>query len=319
MAAADELPPLHSRRFLFVTGKGGVGKTTVTAGLALAFAARGKRVLVAMGGAHERLSAILQTPAIGHDIVQLRERVWATKIEPERAIEEYGELVIKVRAVTRLVFESQYTHAFFRAAPGLYEWAMLGKAWYHTTEQSADGSARFDAVLFDAPSTGHALHMLRIPAVIMAVAPRGVLRRDAELAAQGLRDPARAGVVVVGWPEEMAVSETIELVEAVRNDLGMPVARLVLNGLLPQLFSSRERQALLAEPASGTGGRVDAGASPSAQLWAAATRRASREELQQRSCERLRRAVGVPMGTLPFLVEGAGTPEGAQQLADRLY
>jgi anion-transporting ArsA/GET3 family ATPase len=315
MSVRDEPLTLPARRFLFVTGKGGVGKTTVSAALALALAARGKRVLVAMGGAHERLSAILQTPAIGHDIVQLRERVWATKIDPERAIEQYGELVIKVRAVTRLVFENQYTHAFFRAVPGLYEWAMLGKAWYHSTEQGPDGSPRFDTVLFDAPSTGHALHMLRIPGVIVAVAPRGVLRRDAELAARNLRDPERAGVVVVSWPEEMAVTETIELMAALRTELGMPIARLLVNGVLPQLFSADERRALLAGPSPTSVGPRSTGRSPTQALLGAAERRASREELQQRSLTRLRGSLDLPIGTLPYLIEGAGTPDGVELLA----
>jgi len=318
MPARDEPPWPFSRRFLFVTGKGGVGKTTVSAALALALSARGMRVLVAMGGAHERLSAILQTPTIGHDLVQLRERVWATKIDPERSLEEYGEQVIKVRAVTRLVFENQYTHAFFRALPGLYEWAMLGKAWYHSTETGNDGSPRFDTVLFDAPSTGHALHMLRIPGVILGVAPRGVLRRDAELAARNLRDPERSGVVVVGWPEEMAVSETIELCAAIRTELGMPIARLVVNGVLAPLFAADERQALLAEPGAVAPGILGGDASPGRLLLGAVARRASREELQQRSLARLRRSVDVPIGTLPFLIEGAGTPDAVELLASRL-
>ncbi|MBW2459696.1 MAG: ArsA family ATPase, partial [Deltaproteobacteria bacterium] len=187
--------PLESRRFMFVTGKGGVGKTTVCAALALALAARGKRVLVAMCGAHERLSAILETPPIGHDIAAIADNVWATKIEPERALEEYGQLVIKVKAITRAVFGNQYTRGFFRAMPGLFEWAMLGKAWWHATEQLADGSPRFDCVLFDAPSTGHGLDMLRVPKVILDIVPPGVLRRDAERAWEMFRDPARCGVL----------------------------------------------------------------------------------------------------------------------------
>ena len=318
MPVRGEPPPLFSRHFLFVTGKGGVGKTTVSAAIALGFAARGKRVLVATGGAQERLSAILQTPAIGHDIVQLRERVWATRIDPRRAIEEYGELALKVKAITRLVFQHEYTHAFFRAVPGLYEWAMLGKAWYHSTELVQDGSPRFDAVLFDAPSTGHALHMLRIPRVILGVAPRGVLRRDAELAAENMRDPARAGVVVVAWPEEMAVSEALELVQAVGSELGMPIARVVVNGLLPPLFSAGERLTLLGQPGSGPPGQLGADRSPEAAVLAAAARRASREQLQERSLDRLRRSVDLPVATLPFVADGAGTPEAVELLASQL-
>src|SRR5205823_6566160 len=164
--------------FVFITGKGGVGKTTVTAALALALSARGKRVLVAMCGAHERLSAMLDTPPVGHDMVHVAPNVWASRIDPERAMQEYGAIVLKVKAVARLVFDNKYTHGFFRAVPGMHDWAMLGKAWWHTTEMVGD-EPRFDVVLFDAPSTGHGLDMLRVPKVILDIVPPGGLRRDA--------------------------------------------------------------------------------------------------------------------------------------------
>src|SRR5262249_60186474 len=129
---------------------------------------------------------------------------------------------------------------FCRAVPGLYEWSMLGKAWFHTTEVRADGSPRFDVVLLDAPATGHGLDMLRVPKVILDVVPPGVLRRDAETAWAMFRDARQSGVVVVTLPEEMPTTETIELVEDVR-ELGLPILELVINGVVPPLFSQIER------------------------------------------------------------------------------
>src|SRR5262245_47146854 len=163
---ADEL---GSRRFLFVTGKGGVGKTTVCGALALALAERGKRVLVTMCNAKERLSAILGTRPIGHDVVEAARNVYAVNILPERALEEYGAMVIKSQTVAKLVFDNRYVKAFFRAVPGLFEWSMLGKAWFHTTERTAGDRLAYDVVLFDAPATGHGLDMLRVPKVILDV------------------------------------------------------------------------------------------------------------------------------------------------------
>ena len=316
--SAGTRPPPPSRRFVVITGKGGVGKTTVAAALGVALASQGKRVLIAMCGAHERLSAMLRTPPIGHELSEIRERLWATQIAPARAMREYGELVIKVRPVTRLVFENQYTQGFFRAVPGLYEWAMLGKAWFHSTEERDDGSPRFDTVIFDAPSTGHALHMLRIPQVIVAVSPPGVLRRDAERAWQSFRDPSRTGVVVVTWPADMVVTETIELVNALRADLELPIVRLVINGTLPILFSAPEREALLRQSdllQLGLHGDVP---SPGDMALAAAARRASREQLQERSLERLSGALDVPCSLLPLLLERAGEREGIEKLATEL-
>jgi anion-transporting ArsA/GET3 family ATPase len=305
--------PLDSRRFLFVTGKGGVGKTTVCAALALALAGRGKRVLVTMCGAHERLSAIMGSPPIGHDIVEIADGVWATKISAERAMEEYGQLVIKMKALARAVFDNRYTNAFFRAVPGLHDWAMLGKAWYHTTETLPDGRNRFDVVLFDAPSTGHGLDMLRVPKVILDIVPPGVLRRDAEAAWEMFRDPVRSGVVVVSLPEEMPVTETIELVKTLRNELSLPVLRLVVNAVHEPLFSPVEREVLLGDQEL-----LDIAAKltkPGDRALAVAARRAAREALQARCVQRLDEELGIHRILLPYLLDGAGTWEGTRQLA----
>src|SRR5579863_8902109 len=124
---------LDDRRFLIVTGKGGVGKTTVCAAEALALAARGGRVLVAMCNAKERLSTMLGSELIGSDVKLVARNVWAVNIDPEKAVEEYGRMMLKVPALARALFDNRYTRTFFRAVPGVYEWSMLGKAWWHTT------------------------------------------------------------------------------------------------------------------------------------------------------------------------------------------
>jgi anion-transporting ArsA/GET3 family ATPase len=309
---------LGTRRFLFVTGKGGVGKTTVSGALALALAAQGKRVLVAMCNTKERLSAILGTPPIGDAITAVGENIWAVNIAPDRAMREYGEMVLKVRAIAHAVFENRYTKTFFRATPGLYEWAMLGKAWFHTTEELEGGGWRYDVVILDAPATGHGMDMLRVPKVILDVVPPGVLRRDAEAAWAMFQDPARSGVVVVTLPEELPTSETVELVTAIRGELGLPVLRLVINGVLTPLFSDAEREALLADPA-----RLDIGAplltsGTSASALVAGARRAVREKVQSESLARLEREVDLPRVRLPFLFDEASTAEGTRILAAQL-
>jgi anion-transporting ArsA/GET3 family ATPase len=309
---------LGQRRFLFVTGKGGVGKTTVSGALALALAARGKRVLVAMCNTKERLSAILGTKPIGHDLVTVAEGVSAVNISPELALREYGEMVIKVGALARAVFENKYTKTFFRATPGLYEWAMLGKAWFHTTELRDDGSNRFDVVLLDAPATGHGLDMLRVPKVILDVVPPGVLRRDAEAAWEMFRDPKKSGVVVVTLPEEMPTTETIELVGDIRGELGLPVLSLVINGVLEPLFSPEEREALLADPALLDIGAPFRAAGTSESAIVAGARRAVRERVQAESLARLERALDLPEVRLPFLFDEASTVAGTRMLAAKL-
>ena len=244
--------------------------------------------------------------------------VWAVNISPERALEEYGGIVLKVRAITRAVFDNRYTKAFFRAVPGLYEWAILGKAWWHTTELLADGSNRFDVVLLDAPATGHGLDMLRVPKVILDVVPPGVLRRDAEAAWGMFRDPAQSGVLVVTLPEEMPATETIELVGAIRDELGLPVVGLVINGVLPALFSKVERDALLHDHGllDVAAPRRTAGTGDSAIV--AGARRAAREAVQAESLARLERSLDLPMVRLPFLFDEASTVAGTRILTAKL-
>lgn len=309
---------LGRRRFLFVTGKGGVGKTTFSAALAVALAREGKRVLVALCNTKERLSAVMGTKPIGDDIVPVAENVWGVNISPEKALFEYGAMVLKVRAVAHAVFENKYTSAFFRAVPGLYEWAMLGKAWFHTTETREDGKPRFDIVLLDAPATGHGIDMLRVPKVILDVVPPGVLRRDAEAAWAMFRDPQQSGVVVVTLPEEMPTQETLDLVTTIDRELSLPVLRLVINGVLPPLFSpaERERLAALSDLLS-----IDAPDrtqnAPECALVAGA-RRAVRERVQAESLERLAKESTLPQMKLPYLFDEASTAQGTRMLASLL-
>jgi anion-transporting ArsA/GET3 family ATPase len=312
------LDDLASRRFLFVTGKGGVGKTTVCAALALALAARGKRVLVAMCNTKERLSAMLGAGPIDDEVVQVHPGVSAVNISPDRALSEYGAMILRVKVLTAAVFENKVTRTFFRAVPGLAEWTMLGKAWFHTTEAHPAGGHRYDVVLLDAPATGHGLDMLRVPRVILDIVPPGILRRDAELAWEMFADRTRSGVLAVTLAEEMPVTETVELVRAIEGELNLPVLQMFINAVVDPLFSEAERRTLLSDATLLEPGAPASAASAAEAAVVAGARRAHREHVQSASVRRLLATLQVPAVLLPHLWGDASTPAGTQKLADHL-
>lgn len=281
------------RRFLVVVGKGGVGRSSVSAALALALARRGKRVLVAMCNVRERLSYLLEVDPIGSQIRAVLPGIDAVNMEPSAALEEYGMMILKVRALYRLVFENRLVSGFLRATPGIDAWAMLGKAQYHAFETRPDGMPRYDTVIVDAPATGHGLDLLRVPRVILDVVPPGLLRREAERAWGMFTDPSRAGVVLVAIPEELPTNETVELYDTLRVELRLPVAGLVVNQVLPRLFTDADRAAMEALPAPARAATAD--------ILRASRSRALREASQAVCLERLRSEIPVPCIELPTL------------------
>jgi len=300
------MPAFAPRRFLFITGKGGVGKTTVTAALARSLSARGLRVLVTVCGAKERLSTLLGAPPLGPAISELAPNIWGVQLVSEVALREYGTMKLKNRVLVDAIFDNKYVAGFLSGTPGMKEWSLLGKAWYHATEVS-HGQPRFDVVLFDAPATGHGLDMLRVPQVIVELAPPGVLRSDAERAWDMFRDPARSGVVVVTLPEEMPTNESLQLCAALRDELTLPIAEIVVNSLLPPLFPQAEASALEQL------GVLDV-STPARAVLSSGVRRATRERIQDESLNRLT-TLGVPLRKLELLMDGAATPEAVLHLS----
>jgi hypothetical protein len=290
------------RRFLFVTGKGGVGKTAIAASLARGASRAGRRVLLATTDPAPH-AQYLPGARFRPDPAAYDGRLSTVLLEPQAALKEYGQLLIKPRLARQALFENRYMQGFLAAVPGLPEWAVLGKAWYHTTETEA-GAPRFDTVIFDAPATGHGYEMLRLPRVITEVAPKGLLRRDAELAWELLGDPARSAIVVVTLPEELPTNETLSLCERITGELALPVGVLIQNRVIEPLFSPAEREALAALV------DIEAGSAGERALGAAAAR-AIRERALMHSRARLG-ALGVPLLELPDL-ETADVP-----LADTL-
>ena len=287
---------LFNLRFVTVVGKGGVGKTTVSAALALAAARRGKRVLIAMCNAKERVSQMLEVAPIGAQNRTVLPGVDAVNMNPTVALEEYGLMVLKVRALYRAIFENRLVSAFLHGTPGIEAWSMLGKAQFHAHETLPDGRPRYDMVILDAPATGHGLEMLRVPRVLLDVAPPGLLRREAERAWALFRDPTRAGALIVTLPEDMPVSESVELHAALTGELGLPVTGLAVNATISRLFDDREASWLTDVAGLSTPSDL------AHTLLLAGRRRTLRERVQVDALARIAKELPMPRYELPLLV-----------------
>lgn len=250
---------LTDLELVVLSGKGGVGKTTVAAALARTAAGAGKRVLIAQTEAAERLGPMFGRPGpIGPEIISLAPGIEAVNMTPKSALHEYALMVVKYETVYRALFENRAVRGFLSAIPGLDSYAMLGKAWWHTTER-VGGRARYDLVILDGPASGHSILMLGVPQAILDTMPNGPLTRDARAARELLSDPNRAAMVIVTLPEELPVRETADLARAARESLRMALGPVVVNALPSDELKVPEVEAVLDRLRPPTGdGELDA-------------------------------------------------------------
>jgi anion-transporting ArsA/GET3 family ATPase len=305
------LGPLLDKQLLVIAGKGGVGRTTVAAALASYAAETGRKVLLAQTKSKERLSHLFGVPPVGSEIVQVRERLWAVNMTPQAALREYGAMVLHSEFVARQVLENRVSRAFLRAIPGLEDYSMLGKVWYHTTETEG-GRPRFDLVILDGPATGHIVSLLRIPDAILEAVPDGPLTKPAAATRDLLRDPTRAAMIIITLAEDLPASEAIELGHQVSNLLEMPLGPLVVNALYPARF----REGVSARAVESLEAVIeDDELSP---LLAAARTAKRRRALNDHYVEHLRQALPIDQIHLPYLFRTDFGPEGLEEVVKRL-
>lgn len=235
---------LQNRRLVVVTGKGGVGKSAVTAALATLSARSGKRTLVCEVNTEERIAPLLGHAPVGPEVQELEENLFAVDIRPQESMKEYVLMTVKYERVYKTVFENRLVRYFLRFIPSLQELVLLGKVLHHVREKDAKGQYRFDHVFLDAPATGHAVSFLKVPQVLIDTVPPGPLANDATWMRDLLVDPKVTAAVLVSLPEEMPVNETLELARALATEVKVRPQAVVLNQFTPARFSAAEVLAL---------------------------------------------------------------------------
>jgi hypothetical protein len=282
--------PLFDRRLVVISGKGGVGRTTVAAALARAAADAGKRVLIAAAAPTDRFGHLFGRAPLGSTVTTLAPGIDAVNMTPESALREYGVLTLRSELVARALLENRAARSFLSAVPGLDAYAILGKAWWHTTER-VNGRPRYDLTILDGPASGHAALMLRIPGAIDDL----------------LRDPVRAALVIVTLPEELPAREAGELAAALR-ELRLPLGPLVVNAIPSEDATAAALTPILDRAAAITDGPLGS------TLRLAIAARAHRR-LAEQTIAGLRRDLGLPMLLLPRLPTVDIGPAGIATLA----
>jgi anion-transporting ArsA/GET3 family ATPase len=312
------------RRLIVVTGKGGVGKTTIAAGLALAAAERGLRTIVVELGDQRRLPTLLAGVSVGADEqpdeapgvgaeTALAENLWSVTIDPDRALLEWLQ-ALGGRVPGRVLAASGTFQYFAAAAPGAKELVSMVKIWELTRDERWRKRAqRYDLIVLDAPATGHALGLLHSPWTFGAIARVGPIFGQAERVRELLQDGTQTSYVAVAQPTDMAVGETLDLRAGLDAQLGRELDATIVNTTLPRRFDGPE----LARLACLDGNGADAVAAVKRSALLAARAVHERARIQHNQIARLRRA-GLTVQTVPFVFTAELSLEDIRRIGRRL-
>jgi anion-transporting ArsA/GET3 family ATPase len=221
-------------KLVFVTGKGGVGKTTVASALALLASLQGKRVLICEVDAKGDVAGFYEAPPTGFNEREILPGLFAMTMDTEASLREYLKLQLRIPIVGRIGPLAKAFDFVATAAPGVREILTVGKLCYEVRER------HYDLVVVDAPASGHIIGQLSAPQAINNLVKVGLIRSQTDWMLDILSDHRATGLVAVCTPEEMPVNETIELAARVREETTVQLSAVVVNRVLPELFGRQE-------------------------------------------------------------------------------
>jgi anion-transporting ArsA/GET3 family ATPase len=294
-------PELLDRRLLFFTGKGGVGKSTMAAATALLASSIGKRVLLIEVDAKGDIPAQFEHSPVGFTPKEIHPGILAMAMDTEASLQEYLRLNLRVPVIGRIGPLARALDFVATAAPGVKEILTIGKIVWEVRE-AIEGRADFDLVVVDAAATGHIVAQLGAADAIRDLVDVGPLRTQTQWLSELLADPKVTAVNVVTTPEEMPVAETIELVERIRAEVNVPLGSVIVNRVLPELFTRADEETFEALRTPGAlellTARVGGGATDvlDAARLAVSLRRSGATHL-----ELLQRSVDLPLLYVPYL------------------
>ena len=294
-------PELLDRRCLLFTGKGGVGKSTMAAATALLAARNGRRVLLIEVDAKGDVPKQFEQAAVGFTPREVYPGVRAMAMDTEASLREYLKVNLRVPVMGKLGPLARVLDFVAEAAPGVKEILTIGKIMWEVRE-AIEGRAEHDMVVVDAAATGHIVAQLGAADAIQELVDVGPLSDQTRWVADLLADPHVTGVNIVTTPEEMPVAETIELVARLRAEVEVPLGVVIVNRVLPELFTHSDEETFEAlrapdavELLSARTGRGATEVLDAARL-AVSLRRSRAAHLDE-----LREAVNLPLLYVPYL------------------
>jgi Mrp family chromosome partitioning ATPase len=296
-------------RVVIVAGKGGVGKTTVTAALALAATRAGLRVLIAEVEGKSGLAAAFGAPPLGYEESQLAPGVFGRTLSPDAALIDY--LVSHgLKRISKRLAHSGALDVVATAVPGMKDILVLGKV------KSLEQSGEYDLVLVDAPAAGHAITFLLAARGLLEAVTVGPVRKQAQDVAELLNDPARCQVMLVTLPEETPVNELVDTAFAIEDRAGVALGPVVVNACDTEpALAALDRVGV---QAVATHAGMDLDPATVGALADAAAFRHARAQQQAAQCARLAEQLPLPQLVLPFMFTAAIGPDELARLTDAL-
>jgi len=319
MLLEDFLKP----KILIVSGKGGVGKTTVAAALALVAARSGDKVCIAEVDQKGTLPRLFGGSDLSYEPREIAPGVWGMNIVPEDSLAEYLEVQYHMKRISKAFTGTHFVDYITTAAPGLKDILVLGKIWY--LEQDRGGrSDSFDTIIVDAPAAGHMLTFLSAPVGLSDALRVGPVRRQSDWLIEMLRDPDRTRVHLVTLPEEMPVVETLETSAALEKHIGIESGVVFANAVYSELLSEKEESMLQNLPDENGEWALAAGKEVGLSLddedldalLGYGHFLQARRGIQQEHLVRLRKGVNEPVVELPFLFSAGLALPDIENLAD---
>ncbi len=314
-----------SPKILIVSGKGGVGKTTVSAALAILAARSGRKVCIAEVDRKGTLPKLFGGGELDYDPAEIAPGVWGMNIVPDKALAEYLRVQYHMRGVARIFRTTNFVDYITTAAPGLKDILILGKIFFlEQNREGAGGEHRFDTIIVDAPAAGHMLTFLSAPMGLADALRVGSLQKQAGWIVSMLQDAKRSRVHLVTLAEEMPVQETIETSQALKDRLGIEQGDVFANSIYSELFTPAERKrmknlegddgAALLEEGRNVGLQLDE--EDVNELLGYASFLNDRRDIQTEHLKELNAAVQAPVMELPFLFSAGLALPDIEVLAD---